>query len=58
MPEQSDTPKKPPVDKKRLARIFGDVFPETTSDERGPEGSSRSSDDDWLRSQRPPHHGG
>ncbi|MFD3748617.1 hypothetical protein [Nocardia sp. NPDC058633] len=40
----------------RLARIFGDVLPETTGDERG-EGSRGSGGDEWLRSQVPPHHG-
>ncbi len=40
----------------RLARIFGDVLPETTGDERG-EGSGSASGDEWLRSQVPPHHG-
>ncbi|MGC0362730.1 hypothetical protein ABH922_000714 [Rhodococcus sp. 27YEA15] len=45
-----------PVDRARLARVFGDVFPETTSDERGPEGHP-STDDEWLRGQVPPHHG-
>ncbi|MGF6884110.1 hypothetical protein ABIA39_003649 [Nocardia sp. GAS34] len=44
----------------RLARIFGDTLPQTTTDERGPEGesaSSQNSSDDWLRAQVPPHHG-
>jgi len=44
----------------RLARIFGDTLPQTTNDERGPEGesgASRLSTDDWLRAQVPPHHG-
>jgi len=41
--------------KRRLARIFGDVLPETTRDERDDE-RPRSSDD-WLKSQVPPHHG-
>lgn len=40
----------------RLARIFGDVLPETTGDERGDD-SRRSDSDEWLRSQVPPHHG-
>ncbi|WP_188828714.1 hypothetical protein [Nocardia camponoti] len=40
----------------RLARIFGDVLPETTSDERGRE-SGIADNDEWLRSQIPPHHG-
>lgn len=43
--------------RRRLARIFGDVLPETTRDERDPEPGPRSNDD-WLRSQVPPHHGG
>lgn len=43
--------------KRRLARIFGDVLPDTTRDERDdPETAERGSDD-WLRSQVPPHHG-
>ncbi|MFF0543507.1 hypothetical protein ACWEVD_31210 [Nocardia thailandica] len=40
----------------RLARIFGEVLPETTGDERGP-GSAGRDNDEWLRSQVPPHHG-
>ena len=45
--------------KRRLARIFGDVLPETTRDERDPEAArGPQSGDDWLRSQVPPHHGG
>ncbi|MFI6367179.1 hypothetical protein ACIBG0_31010 [Nocardia sp. NPDC050630] len=42
-------------DSARLAKIFGEVLPETTSDERGDDAESLS--DDWLRSQVPPHHG-
>ncbi|WP_216892788.1 hypothetical protein [Nocardia alni] len=45
------------ADAARLARIFGDPLPQTTSDERGPGDESNSSSDDWLRSQVPPHHG-
>jgi len=47
------------ADAARLARIFGDTLPQTTSDERGPEGesaASQSSPDEWLRAQVPPHH--
>lgn len=44
------------IDRARLARIFGDVLPETTRDERGP-GDDRSGSDEWLRRQVPPHHG-
>ena len=35
--------------RRRLAAVFGDVLPETTSDE--------DAGDRWLRSQVPPHHG-
>ncbi len=50
--------------KARLDRVFGDVLPETTSDERdsGPPSSAGRGDDsdpgeEWLRAQVPPHHG-
>jgi len=43
---------------RRLAEVFGDVPPETTSDERDPEpGSDEDAQDRWLRRQVPPHHG-
>jgi hypothetical protein len=42
--------------RRRLAEIFGDVLPETTSDERDDHDGARGSDD-WLKSQVPPHHG-
>jgi hypothetical protein len=41
--------------KRRLAAVFGDVLPETTTDERDEEPAKGS--DDWLKSQVPPHHG-
>lgn len=49
--------------RRRLAAAFGEVLPDRTGDERGDgwgEGSSdeRSAcDDEWFRSQVPPHHG-
>ena len=43
--------------RKRLAEVFGDTLPETTSDEREPDAARERSNDDWLRSQVPPHHG-
>ncbi|WP_072847441.1 hypothetical protein [Rhodococcus tukisamuensis] len=54
----SPRPSRDPIDRARLARIFGDVLPETTRDER-PEGSAPNdtSGDEWLRRQVPPHHG-
>ena len=46
--------------KRRIAEIFGDVLPATTSDERGSGAPRRteSAQDAWLKSQVPPHHGG
>jgi hypothetical protein len=45
--------------RQRLAEVFGDVLPETTSDERDgseiPAGERAS--EAWLRAQVPPHHG-
>lgn len=43
--------------KARLARIFGDVLPETTSDERDEPAPNDSGADAWLKAQVPPHHG-
>ncbi|KZF03357.1 MULTISPECIES: hypothetical protein [unclassified Rhodococcus (in: high G+C Gram-positive bacteria)] len=47
------------AERARLARIFGEVLPETTGDERsdgaGTESGGRSSDE-WLKQQRPPHY--
>ncbi|MGV8875561.1 MAG: hypothetical protein ACOH2Q_23760 [Rhodococcus sp. (in: high G+C Gram-positive bacteria)] len=47
------------AERARLARIFGDVLPETTGDERGGESSAEtggSLSDEWLKQQRPPHY--
>ncbi len=47
--------------RRRLAAVFGDVLPDTTSDEREPETTAEASGEDagdrWLRAQVPPHHG-
>ena len=44
--------------RRRRARVFGEVLPEATSDERGDAwGDRESSADEWLRRQVPPHHG-
>ncbi|MFD4291690.1 hypothetical protein ACFWPA_03265 [Rhodococcus sp. NPDC058505] len=54
-------PGRDPNVRARLARIFGDVLPDTTRDERGESdgtaGASEGSSDEWLRRQVPPHHG-
>ncbi len=57
-PEESSRPALSAAEAARLAAVFGDVMPSTTSDERGPDsGAGQSDSDDWLRSQVPPHHG-
>lgn len=50
--------------RRRMAAAFGDALPERTQDERpdawGESGTARgggAGDDEWLRSQVPPHHG-
>ncbi|GAB2956229.1 hypothetical protein LWP59_34830 [Amycolatopsis acidiphila] len=52
--DERDRPS-PKRDRRELDAIFGDVLPETTSDERDPESSSRDRDA-WYRENRPPHH--
>lgn len=50
-------PERRRVDRKRLDDVFGDVLPDTTSDERDPrERAERGRDDDWYLTNRPPHH--
>ena len=43
----------------RLDEIFGDVLPEVTRDEQ-PDAADEpaAAGDEWLRANRPPHHGG
>ncbi len=44
--------------RKRRAKVFGEVLPEGTSDERGDAWGDRDADsEEWLRRQVPPHHG-
>ena len=46
--------------RRRRARVFGEVLPEGTSDERGDgwsEREPREGSDEWFRRQVPPHHG-
>ena len=44
--------------RRRLAEVFGDVLPDTTTDEREPDSAESPNADTWLREQVPPHHGG
>jgi hypothetical protein len=49
--------------RRRLAEVFGEALPETTSDEREPDpgdapvAGREDKADTWLREQVPPHHG-
>ena len=44
--------------RRRLDAVFGEVLPETTSDERGPGADDRpDASEAWLKAQVPPHHG-
>ncbi|GAA3632295.1 hypothetical protein C8D88_1011444 [Lentzea atacamensis] len=58
---KSDKPKPADDDaalkrRRRLAEVFGDVLPETTSDERG--AAPAEERDAWYVENRPPHHEG
>ncbi|WP_148613812.1 hypothetical protein [Nocardioides rubriscoriae] len=54
-PTPAETPEQR---KRRLAAVFGDVLPDTTSDERDPETpDAGSASEAWLKAQVPPHHG-
>ncbi|PXY30876.1 hypothetical protein [Prauserella muralis] len=56
---RDDEPARPSrrPDRTSLDDVFGDVLPDTTSDERGPAPDRRATDD-WYLENRPPHHGG
>jgi hypothetical protein len=57
----SRTPEETPAQRRaRLDAVFGDVLPDTTSDEREPGsgGEDQERGDARLRAQVPPHHGG
>ena len=55
-PNRSD-PRSEAVRKRRIDEVFGDVLPDTTSDEREDPGAGGERSDRWLREQVPPHHG-
>ena len=42
--------------RRKLAEVFGEVLPETTSDERDDASPEEPTRDVWLRDQVPPHH--
>ncbi len=43
--------------RRRRARVFGDVLPDSTSDDREDAGDRSDASDDWFRREVPPHHG-
>jgi hypothetical protein len=49
-PTPDRRPRRPDLDE-----IFGEVLPDTTSDEREP-GAADRDPDDWYQRNRPPHH--
>ena len=57
------TPRERAARRRKMAEIFGDVIPEQTSDDAAdaPDRADRRTEDkaqeDWLKSQVPPHHG-
>lgn len=55
MPGEKRDPQADGEDRRRLDRVFGDVLPDTTSDERDPDRRT-GHPDDWYRENRPPHH--
>ncbi|UUW91905.1 MULTISPECIES: hypothetical protein [Pimelobacter] len=60
MSERSGRPESDWERKRRLAEVFGDALPETTSDERDDRDQAAdrgAGHDQWLKSQVPPHHG-
>ena len=43
---------------RRRAEIFGDVLPESTRDDRDPQGPAEGeASEEWLKRNVPPHHG-
>ncbi len=58
MSEQSPTPEEREKRRRRLAEVFGDVLPEQTSDDAAEPETGPDGNDEWLKRQVPPHHGG
>ncbi|MFO7190856.1 MULTISPECIES: hypothetical protein [Thermocrispum] len=54
-PPRKQSARRAAVSARRIHEVFGDVLPETTSDER--DFSPREGDrDEWYLANRPPHH--
>lgn len=57
MTECGASPEGPRERRRRLSEVFGEVLPETTSDERSAPASEGGGNERWYRENRPPHHG-
>ena len=63
MPGDQLTPAEREARRRRLEKVFGDVLPDQTADdarealESGDRRTEEKVQEDWLRSQVPPHHG-
>ena len=55
MPGDDEDKRHSAAEKRRVDEIFGDVLPDTTSDEREP-GQRTPDSDSWFLENRPPHH--
>lgn len=55
-PEDGDRKDDTAARRRRREQVFGDVLPEATSDDRD-EGREERGNEEWLRSNVPPHHG-
>jgi hypothetical protein len=55
VPKEEDNRPAGPARRRRVDEIFGEVLPETTSDDRDPERRTPYSDS-WYLENRPPHH--
>ncbi|MDR7301386.1 hypothetical protein [Haloactinomyces albus] len=42
---------------RKLTEVFGDILPETTSDDRVVGENGESESERWYHENRPPHHG-
>lgn len=57
---EETTPRERAERRRRLARIFGEGLPEQTRDDLDPgedEATAEERSEEWLRRQKPPHHG-
>jgi hypothetical protein len=53
----SPSPKPDYRERRRLDRVFGEILPTITGDERDPEPADDAERERWYRENRPPHHG-